>query len=183
MHVVSQGCWFEIQIFEILTLKSIFGQIWAEKLKIVHFVWKLVHNGILEMQIPNLGLEFWNSDPKIHFWANLGPKIQSCLFCLKIDACCISRMLIRNPDFWNFDSKIHFWANLGRKTQNCPFCLKIGTQWYLGNADSKSGLRVLKFRLQNPFLGQIWVQKFKVARFVWKLVHVVSQGCWFEIQT
>ena len=77
-------------------------------------------------------------------------------------------MLIRNPDldFSNFDSKIHFWANLGGKTQNCPFCLKIGTQWYLGNADSKSGLKVLKFRLQNPFLGQIWVQKFKVARFV-----------------
>ena len=109
----------------------------------------------------------------------------SCSFCLKIGACCISRMLIRNPDldFWNFDSKIHFWANKGQKTQNCPFCLKICAQWYLGNADSKSGLRVLKFRLQNPFLGQIWVQKFKVVRFVWKLVHVVSQGCWFEIET
>ena len=73
-------------------------------------------------------------------------------------------MLIRNPDldFSNFDSKIHFWANLGGKTQNCPFCLKIGTQWYLGNADSKSGLKVLKFRPQNPFLGKFGSKNLKL---------------------
>ena len=69
------------------------------------------------------------SNPKIHFWANLGPKIQSCPFCLKIGTHSISRMLIPNPDldFWNSDPKIHFWANLGPKIQSCPFCLKIGT--------------------------------------------------------
>ena len=32
------------------------------------------HNDILEVLIPNLGLDFQNSDPKIHFWANLGQK-------------------------------------------------------------------------------------------------------------
>ena len=92
--------------------------------------------------IPNPDLDVWNSDPKIHFWANLGPKIQSCPFCLIIGTHNISRMLIPNPglDFWNFDP-------------------------------------------QKSTFGQIWAQKFKVVRFVWKLVLIVSQGCWFRIQT
>ena len=55
-------------------------------------------HGILEVLIPNPDLDFLNSDPKIYFWANLGPKIQSCPFCLKIGAPSISRMLIPNPD-------------------------------------------------------------------------------------
>ena len=47
-------------------------------------------------------LDFWNSDPKIHFWENLGPKSQRCLFCLKIGTHVISRMLILIPTlvFW-----------------------------------------------------------------------------------
>ena len=53
---------------------------------------------ILEVLIPNPDLEFSNSDPKIHFWANLGPKIQSSLFCLEIGAPSTSRILIPNPD-------------------------------------------------------------------------------------
>ena len=52
--------------------------------------------GILEMLIPNP--DFWNSDPKIHVLANLGPKIQCCPFCLKIGAHSISRILISNQD-------------------------------------------------------------------------------------
>ena len=103
--------------------------------------WKIIGtHDILEVLIPNRELDFWNSDPKIHFWTNLDRKIQSCPFCLKIGTHSISRMLITNPDldFWKFDPKIHFWANLGPKIQSCPF---------------------------------------------WKLVHIVSQGCWFRIQT
>ena len=46
------------------------------------------------MLIPNPDLDFRNFDPKIHFWANLGPKIQSCPFCLEIGTHGISRMLI-----------------------------------------------------------------------------------------
>ena len=132
-----------------------------------------------------------NSDPKTHFWANLGPKIWSCPFCLKIGAWNISRMLIPNPDldFWNFDPKINFWANLGPKTQSCQFCLKIGTHgisrmliliptlvsWisnrnflfrnFLGSADFESGLRFSKFRLQNPFLGKFGPKKSKLSVF------------------
>ena len=41
-------------------------------------------HGIMEVLIPNPDLDFWNFDPKTHFWANLGPKSQSCPFCLKI---------------------------------------------------------------------------------------------------
>ena len=40
--------------------------------------------GIFEVLIPNPDLDFWNSNPKIHFLANLGPKTQSCPFYLKI---------------------------------------------------------------------------------------------------
>ena len=65
-------------------------------------------------------------------WAifpNLGQKIKSCPFWLKIGTHGILEVLIPNPDldFWNSDLKIHFWANLGPKIQCCPFCLKIGT--------------------------------------------------------
>ena len=50
--------------------------------------------GNLDVLIPNPDLVFWNSDPKIHFWANLGQKSQSYQFCLKIGTHGIWRMLI-----------------------------------------------------------------------------------------
>ena len=70
----------------------------GQKIKSCPFWLKIGTHGILEVLIPNPDLDFWNSDPKIHFWANLGPKSQSCPFCLKIGAHSISRMLIPNPD-------------------------------------------------------------------------------------
>ena len=90
----------------------------GRKIKCCSFWLKIRTYGILEVLIPNPDLDFWNADPKIHFWANLGPKIQS----LKLGTHGISRMLIPNPDldFWNFDPKIYFWANLGPKSQSCP---------------------------------------------------------------
>ena len=98
----------------------------GRKIKSCPFWLKIGTHGILEVLILNPDLDFWNSEPKIHFWANLGPKIQSCPFCSKIGAHSISRTLIPNLDFWSFDPKIHFWANLVPKSQSCPFCLKIG---------------------------------------------------------
>ena len=76
--MICWRCWFQIQtyVFEIPIPKSIFGQIWAQKFKVVSFVWKLVDT-VFKMLIPNLDLDFWNFDAKIHFWANLSPKIQS----------------------------------------------------------------------------------------------------------
>ena len=63
-------------------------------------------------------LDFWNSDPKIRFWANLGQKIQSCALRLKIITHGILEVLIPNLVllFWNSDTKIHFWGDLGKKT-------------------------------------------------------------------
>ena len=64
----------------------------GQKFKSCPFWLKIGTHGILEVLIPNLDLDFWNSDPKIHFWANLGPRIQSYLLCMKIGANRISRM-------------------------------------------------------------------------------------------
>ena len=60
---------------------------------------------------------------------NLGRKIQSCPFWLKIGSHGILEVLILNPDldFRNSDHKIHYGASLGPNRQSCPFCLKIGT--------------------------------------------------------
>ena len=99
----------------------------GRKIKSCPFWLKIGTHGILEVLIPNPDLDFWNSDPKIYFWANLGPKIERSVLS-EIGAHSISRMLILNPDldFWNFDPKIYFWANLGSKIQSCPFGMKIG---------------------------------------------------------
>ena len=55
---------------------------------------KIRTHGILEVLISNPDLDFWHSEPKIHFWANLGRK---CLFWLKVSIHSILRMLILIP--------------------------------------------------------------------------------------
>ena len=47
----------------------------GQKTKSCPFWLKIGTYCILEVLIPNPGLDFWNSDPKTHFWENLGPKI------------------------------------------------------------------------------------------------------------
>ena len=127
---------------------------------------------ILEVLILNPDLDFWNCDPKIHFWANLGPKIQS--FSENWYAQHL-KMLIPNPDldFWNCDPKIHSWANLGPKSQRCLFCLKIGTY---GISSMLILIPTLVFWISYPnfLFGQTCAKKVKVVRFNWKLVHMVS---------
>ena len=73
----------------------------GQKIKNCPFWLKIGIHGILEVLILNPDLNFWNSDSKIHFWANLKnfEKIQSCLFCLKIGTHGISRMLVLIPTF------------------------------------------------------------------------------------
>ena len=128
-------------------------------------------------------IQTYTSNLKIHFSANLGPKFQSCLFCLKIGAHSISRMLISNPDldFWSFDPKIHFRANLGPKFQSCSFCLKIGTH---GISKMLILIAILVFGISNPnfLFGQIWAKKVKVVRFNQRLTQMISRGCWFLFQ-
>ena len=88
---------------------------------------KIATHGILKVQIPNSDLDFWNSYPRAHFWANMGRKSQSCPFFLKIVTHGISTMLIITPIlFSEFPTLNPFWANLGLKSQSCPFFLKTG---------------------------------------------------------
>ena len=69
----------------------------GRKIKNCLFWLKIGTHGIMEVLTPNLDLDFWNFDPKIHIWANLGTKIHSCPFCLKIGTHGVSRMLILIP--------------------------------------------------------------------------------------
>ena len=129
------------------------------------------------------GVDFWSSYPKINFWANLGPKIQSCLSCLKIGAHSISRMQIpiQDLEFWNSNPKSHFCTNLGPKSQSCSLFLKIGMHSVLTMLILIPTL-VFWIPKSKSIFRQIWAQKFKVVCFVWKLLHMVSERCWFLFQ-
>ena len=92
---------------------------------------------------PNLGRKiqscpFWNSDPKIYFWANLGQKSQNYAFCLKIGTHGISRMLILIPTlvFWIFNSNVLFGQIWAKKVKVVHFVLKLAqmvssVSWFL----------------------------------------------------
>ena len=58
-------------------ISHVFGQFpktWAAKFKVVHFNRKISAGGILVVLIPNLDLNFWNSDPKIQYLCKFGSK-------------------------------------------------------------------------------------------------------------
>ena len=65
-------------VFWIVNPKSIFGQIWTEKVKVVCFAWNLahphIHTSISKILILILILVSWNSKPKSIFWTNLSRK-------------------------------------------------------------------------------------------------------------
>ena len=98
-------------VFWISKPRSIFEQIWAEKVKVIHFGWWLVHR--VSRRCWFLFRHYFSefSNP-IHFWVNLGRKIQSCPFWLKISTCIIwhTWMLILIPTlvFWISDPKSIF---------------------------------------------------------------------------
>ena len=99
----------------------------GRKIKSCPFWLKIGTHGILEVLIPNPDLDFWNSDPKIHFWANLGPKIQSCPFCLKIGTHGISKMLILIPTlvFWISNPNFLFGQIWAKKVKVVRFNWKL----------------------------------------------------------
>ena len=112
------------------TLSTIFGsRNWAIslnlgwKIKSCPFWLKIDTHGILKVLIPNQELDFWNFDPKIHFWASLGPKTKSCPFCLKIGTHGISRMLILIPTlvFWISNPNFFFGQIWAKKSQSRSF--------------------------------------------------------------
>ena len=127
----------------------------GRKIKNVCFNWKMVHLVYWRC--------FWNFDLKIHIWANLGPKIQSCLFCLKIGAHSISRMLIPNPDldFWNSNLQSIFGQNWAEKFKVVHFDWKLAHMVYRG---CWFLFRQYFFELPNlnPFLGKFGLKKSKL---------------------
>ena len=110
----------------------------GQKIQSCPFWLKIDTHGLLEVLILNLHLEFWNSHPKIHFWANLGRKSPSCLFCLEIGTSDISRLLILIPTlvFWNFDPKSIFGQIWAKKVKVVWFVWKLACMvsrgyWFL----------------------------------------------------
>ena len=97
-HMVSQGCWFlfQHQFSEIVTVKFIFRQIWAKKVKVVHFALKLVHmvsSGSWFLFRHSFS-EFQNLNS---FLGKISPKKWNYPFLLKIDTQSIIRMMILIP--------------------------------------------------------------------------------------
>ena len=97
----------------------------GKKIQSCPFRLKTGTHRILELLIPSPSLDFWNSDPKIHFWENLGQESQSCP---KMGTYGISRMMILIPTlvFWISNPKSIFWQIWAKKVSS-PFCLKTGT--------------------------------------------------------
>ena len=96
----------------------------GRKIQSCPFWLKIRSHDILEVLIPNPDLDFWISDRKIHFSANLGQKSvlsENWHTWYLEDANSYS-----NISFMNFQLWIPFGANLGQKCQSCPFYLKIG---------------------------------------------------------
>ena len=108
------------------------------KIQSCPFLLKIGTHGLLEVLILNLHLDFWNSNPKIDFWAKFGRKTQSCLFCQKISARGISRMLILIPKlvFWISNPKSIFGQIWAKKVKNVRFAWKLACMvprryWFL----------------------------------------------------
>ena len=68
-----------------------------------------------------------HSEPKIRFWANLGRKNQTCLFCLKIGTNGISRILvlISTLVFWISNQKPIFGQIWAKKVEVVCFAWKL----------------------------------------------------------
>ena len=88
---------------------------------------KIGPQGNLEVLNPNPDLVFWNSNAKIHFWANLSQKSQSYQFCLKIGTHGIWRMLTLMPTlvFCVCNSKSIFWKIWAEKVKFIHFGWKL----------------------------------------------------------
>ena len=115
------------------------------------------------MQISNPDLDFWNSDPKIHFWANLGRKSQSCPFFLKIGMHGILTMLILIPTlvFWISDPKSIFGKIWTKKVNVVQFGWKLAHRvsrrcWFLFRHYFS------QFPTLNPFLDKFGSKNSKL---------------------
>ena len=103
---------------------------------------------ILKVLIPNPGIDFQNSDCKIHFWANLGQQSRICLFWLKIGTHGILEELILHPDldFWKFWPQNPFLGKFGPKKSKLSVLFENWHTEYFKDADSYSEISFLKFQ-------------------------------------
>ena len=114
-------------------------------------------------------LDFWNFDPKIHFWANLGPKSQSCPSCLKVCTHGISRMLILIPILVLRISNFKFlFGQIWAKKVKLFVLSKGWHTWYLEDADSYFDIFFLNFELKIHFRPNL-VQKSYICPFCLKI--------------
>ena len=130
------------------------------KLSVLTENWDIWYLGSADSESRLRFLKFW---PKIHFWANLGWKSQSCPFSLKIGMHGILMMLILIPTlvFWISDPKSIFGKIWTKKVKVWP---KTGTQSF---SAMLIFVPTLLFSLTRPksFFGQIWIEKFKLVHF------------------
>ena len=86
------------------------------------------------MQIPNPDLDFWNSDPKIHFWANLGRKSLVYSVWLKIGTQSVWTMLILIPTlFFSVSNPKSFFGQIwAEKIKVVHFDWKLAHMVYWG---------------------------------------------------
>ena len=160
--------------------KSSLGQIWAQQFKVVRFVSKLVHivfqgcwfqmqTYIFQIPTPksNFG-QIWVRKFIVFVWKLVHIVSQGCR--LQIWTW-IFEIPTQNPFLRKFSSK----------SQICSLFLKIGTH---GILTMLILIPTLVFWISNPksIFWQIWAKKVKVVCFAWKLVHMLSRGCWFLFQ-
>ena len=94
------------------------------------------------MLIPNPDLDFRTSYPKIHFWANLGPNIQSCPFCLKIK----SEDSESGYRFLRFRPQNPFLGKFWSKKSKLSLFLENWHTSHLDDGDSYSNISFLNFQ-------------------------------------
>ena len=171
------------EIFEISTPKSIFGQFRSKKSKLSVFpenwhTWHL-HNADSYSNI-----SFLKFQPQTHFWANLGQKSQSWLFCLKTGTHVLSRLLILVPTlvFWISKPKSIFGQIWTKKLKVIHF------GWKLGYRVSRQRLFLFQhyssqFPTLSPFLDKLGPKnsKFFILTENWHTWYVEDADCYSKI--
>ena len=133
------------------------------KIQSCPFSLKIGAHSISRMLVSNPDLDFWNFDPKIHFWANSGRKSQRSPFCLKIGIHVIPTSLILVPtlafgisktksifgQIWTEKLKVvHFGRKLAyRVSRRC---------WFLFQHNFS------QFPTLNPFSNKFGLKNWKV---------------------
>ena len=153
------------------------------KIQSCPFCLKIGSHSILEVLIPNPGLELRNSDPKTLFgqiWTensklSVLPENWHSWYIGGAD----SKSRLRTSKFRSQNS---FLGKFGPKIQSCPFCLKIGTHGILKVLIRNLGIEFRNSEAKVLFWANLGC-KFKVVCFAWKLALMVYWRCWFCIRT